>query len=133
MKKLRVMAMADCRETLLKELQHLGCVQISEPADKLADPAWADLLQRGSSDLTATRSELTDVNIALAAIKRYAKTKDGLFVQRGTVSEAQFLDDSAAEGARAVSRKVGEALQELTRLQGEESRLLAKQAGLAPW
>ena len=90
MKKLRVMAMADCREKLLDEMQRLGCVHISEPSERLSDPAWSALLQRGSSRLTETRSEITDVNLALNAIKRYAKTKDGLFIQRGVVSESEF-------------------------------------------
>ena len=62
MKKLRVMAMADQREELLKGLQHLGCVEISEPDDKLADAAWSSLLKRGTSRLTETKSEITDVN-----------------------------------------------------------------------
>ena len=39
MKKLRVIAMADHREELLKGLLKLGCVEISEPDGKLADPA----------------------------------------------------------------------------------------------
>ena len=46
MKKLRVMAMADSRDQLLRELLRLGCVEISEPAGHLADPAWAALLRR---------------------------------------------------------------------------------------
>ena len=133
MKKLRVMAMADCKEELLRQLQHLGCVEISEPTEKLADPAWSALLKRGGSQLTATRSEITDVNTALAAMKRYAHKKDGLFIQRGVVSETDFLGKGTVEPAREVSRKVGEALQELTRLQGEETRLAARQSGLQPW
>ena len=39
MKKLRVMAMASQRDELLRGLLHLGCVEISEPDGKLADPA----------------------------------------------------------------------------------------------
>ena len=46
MKKLRVVAMAGQRETLMKGLLHLGCVEISEPDGKLSDPAWAALLRR---------------------------------------------------------------------------------------
>lgn len=133
MKKLRVMAMADCREELLKGLQHLGCVQISEPSEQLSDPAWAALLSRGGSQLTATKSEITNVNIALSAMKRYAKKKDGLLTQRGVVSETELLGDQTVKVAREISREIGDALQELTRLQGEESRLLAKQASLMPW
>ena len=37
------------------------------------------------------------------------------------------------EEARAVCERVGGLLQELSRLQNEENRLLAKQAGLRPW
>ena len=133
MKKLRVMAMADCREELLREMQHLGCVQIDEPADKLADPEWAALLQRGDSRLTATKSEITDVNTALSAIKSYARTKDGLFVQRGVVSEKEFMSDKTVGPAQEMTQKVGEALQELDRLRAEESRLNAKRASLLPW
>ena len=60
--------MADQREELLKGLQHLGCVEISEPDDKLADNAWSSLLKRGASRLTETKGEITDVNTALDAI-----------------------------------------------------------------
>ena len=83
MKKLRVMALAECREDLLGGLQHLGCVEISEP--NLSDPAWSALLRRGSSSLAQTRTEIADAHTALAAIKQYAKVKDGLFIQRRQV------------------------------------------------
>ena len=46
MKKLRVIAMADERKRLMDGLLHLGCMEISEPADKLADPEWSALLHR---------------------------------------------------------------------------------------
>lgn len=133
MKKLRVIAMADHREELLKGLLKLGCVEVSEPDDKLADPAWAALLKRGTSALAETRTELADVNTALAAIKRYGQVKDGLFIQRKAVSEQEFLGSESAERAKAASQKVGGLLQELSRLQSEEARLLSRQAALQPW
>ena len=119
MKKLRVIAMADHREELLKGLLKLGCVEISEPDDKLADPDWAALLKRGTSALAEIRTELADVNTALAAIKRYGQVKDGLFIQRNAVSEEEFLSSESAEKARTASQKVGGLLQELSRLQAE--------------
>ena len=91
MKKLRVMTMANQRDELLKGLLHLGCVEISEPDSKLADPAWAALLKRESSRLVSTRNEIADVNTALAAIKKYAQVKEGMFLQRQPVSEEEFL------------------------------------------
>ena len=129
MKKLRVVAMADRKEELLRGLLHLGCVEVGE----LTDPAWAGLMQRETSRLTETRSQITDVNTALAAVKRYGKLKDGLFIQRHPISEKDFLDDTAAEKARDVCGKINDALREIARLQGEEGRLLSRQASLRPW
>ena len=133
MKKLCVMAMAAQRQQLLRELLHLGCVEISEPDGKLADPAWSALLKRESSRLLDTKSEITDVNTALAAIKKYAQLKDGLFIQRHPISEAEFLGDETAERARAACKRIDSLLQTISGLQSEEGRLRAKRAALEPW
>lgn len=133
MKKLRVVAMADQREELLKGLLHLGCVEISEPDDKLADPAWSALLKRGTSDLAKIRTELADANTALEAIKRYAQTKDGMFTPRPEVSEEEFLDPGNSERAKELCTQIGGNLQDISRLQGEENRLLSREAALRPW
>ena len=132
MKKLRVMALERRRDELLRGLLHLGCVEISEP-EQLSDPAWSALLARGTSALVQTRTEIADVNSALAAIRQYAKVKDGLFIQRRAVSEREFLDIDGRAQAQTVSRRIGEALSEISRLQSEESRLNARRAALEPW
>lgn len=133
MKKLCVMAMAAQRQQLLRELLHLGCVEISEPDGKLADPAWSALLKRENSRLLDTKSEITDVNTALAAIKKYAQLKDGLFIQRHPISEAEFLGDETAERARSACKQIDSLLQTISGLQSEEGRLRAKRAALEPW
>ena len=133
MKKLCVMAMAAQRQQLLRELLHLGCVEVSEPDGKLADPAWSALLKRENSRLLDTKSEITDVNTALAAIKKYAQLKDGLFIQRHPISEAEFLGDETAERARAACKRIDSLLQTISSLQSEEGRLRAKRAALEPW
>ncbi len=133
MKKLRVMAMADSRDALLRELLRLGCVEISEPTGKLSDPAWAALLRRDASTLAETKNEQGEAAAALDALKRYGGTKDGLFIQRREVSEAEFLSDGTLEKARAVSQQINGRLQDIARLQGEEGRLLSRRAGLEPW
>ena len=133
MKKLRVMAMAGQKEELLRQLLRLGCVEISEPDSKLADPKWAALLRRGNSQLVNTKSEIADVDTALAAIKKYAQLKDGLFIKRRPISEREFLDAGAADHAREAARKIGELLRRLTQLQSDETRLQTRRAGLVPW
>ena len=133
MKKLRVMAMADKQEILLRELQKLGCVEISEPDDKLADPVWSSLLKRGTSNLSETRTEITDVNAALAAPKRYAHMKDGLFIQRKPVSQQDFLDLAGNGAAREISSRICGHLQKIAKLQGDAAKLETQKAALQPW
>ena len=133
MKKLRVVAMADRRDELLKGLLRLGCVEISEPDDKLADPAWSSLLKRGTSDLAKIRTELADANTALEAIKRYAQTKDGMFTPRPEVSEEEFLDPGSSKRAKELCTQIGGMIQDISHLQGEENRLLSREAALRPW
>ena len=131
MKKLRVIAMAGQRGELLEGLLRLGCVEISEPEG--GEQEWSALLRRGQSRLLSAKEDITQAGTALAALKKYAQTKDGMFIQRRPISEEEFLGGETVEKARAVSREIGEQLQTLTRLQSEESRLLARQASLLPW
>ena len=133
MKKLRVLAMANRREELLDQLLRLGCVEISEPDGKLADPAWSALLRRETSALAEAKSELAQANSALDALKRYAGAKDGLFIQRRPIGQEEFLGDGTVRKAREVSGRIHTALQDIARLQGEEGRLLSRRAGLEPW
>lgn len=133
MKKLRVMAMAGQKEELLRQLLRLGCVEVSEPDSKLADPAWAALLQRGTSHLVNKKSEIADVDTALAAIKKYAQLKDGLFIKRRPISEKDFLDTGTADQAKEAAQKIGDLLRSLTQLQSDETRLQTRRAGLLPW
>ena len=131
MKRLRVIAMASCREELLRQLQRLGCVEIREPESAGAD--WSGLLERERSRLAETRAALADVNAALSAVKKYADVREGMFPQRQAVTQTEFLSGTAADRARAASARVAELVHTASQLQAEEGRLLAKQASLVPW
>ena len=131
MKRLRVIAMASCREELLRQLQRLGCVEIREPESAGAD--WSGLLERERSRLAETRAALADVNAALSAVKKYADVREGMFPQRQAVTQTEFLSGMAADRARAASARVSELVQTASQLQAEEGRLLARQASRGPW
>ena len=133
MKKLHVIAMADRREALLKGLLHLGCVEISQPEEVLSDPEWAALFRRSETLLTQRKAELTDVDTVLAAIGQYAKLKDGLFIKRHPITEAEFLDAGAAERAKAACEAVREQLGVLMRAKTEEGHITSQIAALTPW
>lgn len=133
MKKLRVIAMAGDREKLIGGLLRLGCMEITEPSEKLADPEWAALLRRQDSALSQRRAELADVNTALAAIARYGQTKEKALHLRPGVTEEVFLGDGTVAPAERASREINETLQSLAKLQSESSRLAGRRAGLLPW
>ena len=133
MKKLRVIAMASERERLLDGALRLGCMEISEPTDKLADPAWSALLRREESRQTQRRIELSEVNTALDAIARYGRTKEKALHLRPEVTEEAFLDDAAAQKAGAASREINDTLNFLAQLQTDENRMVSLRGSLLPW
>ena len=131
MKKLRVIAMADRREELLKKLLRLGCVEIREPEN--VDEDWSGLLERSGSRQAETKAALSDANTALAALEQYGSLKKGLFIKRRPISEKEFLGEEVTARARSVCEQTLKGLQTISALQGEYTRLQAKQAGLIPW
>lgn len=133
MKKLRVMALSSDRDDLLDRLLRLGCVEISEPEERLSDPRWSALLHRGTSALPQTRSAIADVNLALDTIRKYGAWKDGLFIRRHPISEKEFLGSGTVEKAREAAEKINALLSRLTELQSEEGRLTALRSALQPW
>ena len=133
MKKLRVIAMATERRRLMDGMLRLGCMEISEPTDKLADPAWSALLRREESAQTQRRIELSEVNAALDAIARYGRTKEKTLRLRPEVTEEAFLDDEAARKAGLSSREINDTLQFLAQLQTDENRMVSLRGSLQPW
>ena len=133
MKKLHVIAMADERQRLMDGMLHLGCMEISEPTDKLADPEWSALLKQEGSQLTQRKLELTEVHNALDAIGRYGKVKEKALHLRPEVTEEAFLDNKTAEQAGAASREINDTLKFLSQLQSDENRMRALRASLEPW
>ena len=123
MKRLRVAAMAQEREELLRALLRLGCVEISEP-DHLAD-GWPDFLRRSGSALAETKGEAADAASALDALRRFAQTKDGLFIQRRPVKESDFLSADAARRAKEACGRINGLTAKLTTLDAERERLTA--------
>ena len=76
MKRCRMLAMRDDREKLIKELQKLGCMQITE--HEAGDEARELGRARGEGErLLEFRSELTRVSAALKLLDKYASLGKG--------------------------------------------------------
>jgi len=130
MKHLRLIALESDHEVLLRRLQKLGCVQLSEPPDKAE---WEELLRREESDTARRETQLRQLENALEILKQAAPEKTGLLTARPMVGEGEFLDESVLSAALATAKEVTDRAAELNRLGAQETRLIAEQASLAPW
>lgn len=133
MKRLKLIGFSEQRSELLQQLLHMGCVEISEPDDKVTDPAWTALVRRDSSSLSDRKAEWSAVSGALDALKKYAPAKAGLFVKRADISESRFWDPQAKADALAVAEEINDCVREIARIYSTENKLNSTLAGLLPW
>lgn len=133
MKHLKMLVLAEERDVILSKLMRLGCVEIAETDDQLADPDWTALLGKETSALTQVRGQISELNEALNTLKKYAPQKGGLFRSRGIISEKDFLNQEQKESALNEAKSINHAVSELERLSGEANRLNAQKASLTPW
>ena len=131
MKRLRLIALESDRSALLRRLQKLGCLHLSEPPSD--ETAWDGLLQRETDQSAERQAQLRLLQNALDLLKRYAPQKTGLLTPRPMVSEQEFLDDKDLPVHLAVAREVTDHAAELNRLVAQETRLVSERASLNPW
>ncbi len=131
MKRLRLIALENDRTTLLRRLQKLGCLHLSEPPSD--ETAWEGLLRRESDQSAQQHAQLRLLQNALDVLKRYAPQKTGLLTPRPMVSEQDFLNEQELPGHLAVAKEVTDHAAELNRLVAQETRLTGERASLNPW
>ncbi len=133
MKKLRLIALRDQRDGLMRQLLRLGCVEVHEPEGMLSDPDVAGLLRPERAGLTAVRTRRTEMESALRVLARYAPEKKKLLAAKPMVAEADFMDDEALRADYALAEQINEWDGQLRRLAAEESNLRGTVEALRPW
>lgn len=133
MKRLRVIGFSEQRDDLLQQMLHLGCVEITEPDDKVTDPEWTALLRRDTSSIASRKAEWSSLNGALDALKKYAPAKKGLFQKRYDITEAKFFDESAKAAALTCAQSINDCTREIAQIFSAENKLNANLSGLIPW
>jgi len=134
MKRLRLIGMRDQREELLRLLQHMGCVEISEPEDRREDPEWSALTRPDPAPLNRAREARTSVESALNTLKKYApKQRESLFKGRPVLTEGQLFDDGAYQQALADAGALNALEGSIGALYAEQSKLRAQKLSLIPW
>ena len=133
MKRLRLFGLRSDRESLLRLLQKMGCVEIDEPAIDLTDPNWAALAKPDGRGLAAAREQNTLLNNALTTLGAYYKPKGGLLKARPEVSEGEFFDDAAYDAGLKTARAILDAERKVAALTAERSKLQVQKTAVAPW
>ena len=134
MKQLRLIGMRSERESMLRLLQHLGCVEIDEPGDRSEDPAWASLTRPDTGALNEARDARSSVENALKALKKYGpKQKGGLLTPRPVITEGELFDDKAYQTGLADARQLVALERRISTLYAEQNKLRTQKLALAPW
>lgn len=133
MKRLRLIGLNDQRDSILSQLLHLGCVEISELSDKNTSPEWMELLRRDESRSGNIKSDIGRITAALSGLDKYAPVKGGLFIKRTEITEKDFFDRNSHNHAMAVVAEINENLHCIAKLHSEENKLIAQKASLLPW
>lgn len=134
MKRLRLIGMRDQRESLLRLLQHLGCVEIDEPGDRSGDPDWASLTRPDTGALNEARNARTSVENALKTLKKYGpKQKGGLLTPRPVITEGELFDDGAYRTGLADAGQLVALERKISTLYAEQNKLRTQKLALAPW
>ena len=135
MKRLRLIALESDQAALLRRLQKLGCLHLSEPPSD--ESAWEGLLHRQTDRSAERLSQLRLLQNALDVLKRYAPQKGSplarMLAPRPTVSEQDFLNEDDLAEHLAVAKEVTDHAAELNRLAAQETRLSSERASLVPW
>ena len=103
MKRLRMVAMSEDREALLRLLQRMGCVELTQPEEALEE----GLSHPELAGLAAAYEERAGAERALEVLKRYkALPKAGLLEPRPGVGEGELFDQERAQSARALAGEI---------------------------
>ena len=132
MKHLRLLGMESERETLLKTMQDLECVEISH-IDGSEEALKTGLAKPDDRALLNAQEESRAYRAALAALDRFAPGKKGLFRKRQGVSRASFFDEENERQARAAAEAINADMRRLGEIESERTKNEALRASLAPW
>ena len=133
MKRLKLIAMSQDRDALLKSLLHAGCVEISEPEAYLEDEAWSALLKQGSGDASEAKAVQAELKQALDVLAKHAPQKSGMFTVRDEIREKDLMDRSTLDQALKTARTINGHAKEMGLLTAKAARLQADQLALRPW
>ena len=137
----RLIAMTEDREEILRRLQRLGCVEIDQavlpddqPQSGQAPPEETDSLARlreqlsrpDAQRLNAAREEQNQADHALYVLKKYAPAKEKFLVPKPSLDEADLFDQAAADQTRQSAQEINGAFRRVNTIHAEHQAVRPK-------
>ena len=133
MKKLRLLAVRDSKEELLRELTLHGCVEFSEVEAALEGTDASSLVRRESSELSALKTQHQSLVHAVALLDQYAPKKTKLLSAKPELEPLVLVNDTGLAGALKIAETLEGYDARIKRIGAEESRLRSVIESLQPW
>ena len=133
MKKLRLMAVRDQKEKLLKDLMVFGCVELREPEEDEFSPELSCRLSRESSGVSEYRAEKTKLQQAIDVLNSYVPKKSPLLSAKPDVALEEFLNRESLEKYQDAAERILKAEDRIKRIGAEENRIRGTAESLVPW
>ncbi len=133
MKRLRLMVARSQKEELLRELQRLGCVELTENSQALQETEEQGLTRRESSGLMALKAQQGTLEHAMALLDKYAPAKSKLLAPKPEFASDELLGGSSVDEALQLAEAIAAADERIRRICAEESRLRSVIEALEPW
>ena len=133
MKQLWLIAMTQDRESLLRQLQRAGCVEISEPETGQLDQGWEGLTRPDGTALAQARERQQTLARAMEILKRYAPEKTSFLAPKPAITEQALMDPRSYAQAMEEAETLTRGERSLAAIEAERTKTETLRQTLAPW
>lgn len=133
MRHLRLIGLQAEREEMLRRLQHLGCLEITEPEPASDDPLLEKLRIPEAAELQRIREQYTAVEQALQTLTDHTPKEKNALEPLPFIDEQALTDESQLADGKSAAERLNRCREELASLQSRSEKLAAEEAQLLPW
>lgn len=133
MRHLRLIGLQAEREEMLRRLQHLGCLEITEPEPASDDPLLEKLRIPEAAELQRIREQYTAAEQALQTLTDHTPKEKNALEPLPFIDEQALTDESQLADGKSAAERLNRCREELASLQARSEKLAAEEAQLLPW
>lgn len=133
MRHLRLIGLQAEREDMLRRLQHLGCLEITEPEPASDDPLLEKLRIPEAAELQRIREQYTAAEQALQTLTDHTPKEKNALEPLPFIDEQALTDESQLADGKNAAERLNRCREELASLQSRSEKLAAEEAQLLPW